>query len=140
MMNLTYHHRCTVCRREIDGDRAARDTQRADFVGAMPWALCVCGMEMAGTWTPAYRQRWLRALREREPEEELAQALLDVPDESSDNLCSHARVAADEVIYWLADAPPSGATERSMAMAEAWATRCLGYIRRERARLRGGAP
>ena len=142
MMQLTMTHRCSVCRREVDGHKADEDRQRADFVGSMPWALCVCGMEMPGTWTPAYRLRWLRAMGEAAPDEELREALDGIPiedHEHPDDDRNHAGYAADSAVGWLeASLGASKPSDDGLAMAEAWATRCLGYIRRERARRRAG--
>ena len=67
---------------------------------------------------------------------ELAAALTAIPAEDPGDLgdLHHARIAADEAIGWLTG------DRADLATAEAWLTRSLRYVRRERARLRGGAP
>ena len=135
-LSLTMQYRCKVCRRMVVAERATQDTARAAFVGSAPWALCVCGMEMAGNWSPAYRRRWLDA-NGGEFEEPVVEALKDIPVEppdDPDDWCN-ARVAADEAIAALCTGPSPDDGMEELVDAEAWLWRALGYVRRERRRM-----
>jgi len=135
-LSVTMRHRCPVCRRLVDPKRAADDTARASFVGAAPWALCVCGMEMEGSWSPAYRRRWLDA-NDGEFEAPVVQALEEIPvedPEDPDDWC-HARVAAEEASAALCFGPSPEDGLPELVDAEAWLWRVLGYVRRERRRM-----
>ena len=95
------------------------------------------GCDAAADWIDPAGVSWCAEHRDRGifgPE--LSAALTSIPAEDPGDLgdLHHARIAADEAIGWLTG------DRADLATAEAWLTRSLSYVRRERARLRGGAP
>ena len=50
--------KCLVCLRLIYPEVVKEDLSSTALFGAINYAVCWCGQEMTGNWTPSYRRRW----------------------------------------------------------------------------------